>query len=129
MRFPLVSTADLLMWAAAETASIIIGASIPYLRKLLWRFFKKPRATNPHTKLSSGNQISRMDNTTVRLSNAPAQTNAYRVRVPIKGDDGSEKSIVGDSDSTNSGIMVSQQITIRVDAKDSTTSLARPGRW
>jgi len=107
------------MWAAAETAIIIIGASIPYLRKLLWRFFRHPKPGNSLTK--SGSQHPTIRGPATRLGSGNVQASAYATHVPIKGDDASEKSSLGDSD----GIMVSQQFTVRVDSDDA----AGPRRW
>jgi hypothetical protein len=124
MHFLIDSTADLLMWAAAETAIIIIGASIPFLRKLLWQVFRPPKSINGYAKSSAQHWDSRNDGATVRLGNI---TNAYKVQAHIS-DDGSEKSILSVENGTANGIMVSRQFTARVDSDDSKASSPRPGR-
>jgi len=112
------------MWAAAETAIIIIGASIPYLRKLLWRFFRKPKSSINATKTGTVHGTSKGP-TMVRYGNVTVTTNAYD---PKNSDDASDRSVLGDGDSS-SGVMVSQQFTVHVDSGGPKASVSRSGRW
>ena len=109
----LVSTPDLLMWAAAETTVIIIGASIPFLRKLLRDvFFRKPK---PVAKAHSQDMNSwNAQKTSISAARAgrgkPLDTEISR------SDDMSDRSILGDDAKEShspTGIVVTQKFSIK----------------
>jgi len=113
------------MWAAAETAIIIVGASIPFLRKLVWRAFRTPKSGNGYVNSTNGHWSSRKEGTAVRLGNITVKSNGYEAQAR-KADDGSEKSILGDGNSPASGILVSQHFTVQVDSDDSHSKAPSP---
>ncbi len=124
-----VSTPDLLMWAAAETAIIIIGASIPFLRKLVWRFFRQPKSQNSYSNTKNEQWTSKNVGTAARLGNMTAKSNAYAIQSrSLSTDDGSQKSILGGNEAGNR-IMVSQQFSVHVDSDDSNKAPGQRSEW
>lgn len=121
------------MWAAAETTTIIIGASIPFLRKLLWQIFRKPKSatatvTDYRKSTADHSASTRNHSASARSGNPAGKPNAFEVQTR-KNDDWSDKSIFHDSDGNANGVMVSKQFTVSVHSDDSKASTPTDSRW
>lgn len=119
------------MWAAAETVTIIMGASIPFLRKLLWQIFKHPKnGTDIGRSGRDPRRNTAMSGTIGRLGGpAGGRANHYEVNASKSSDDASDKSIFGEKHGNNTGIMVSQQFAVHVDSGSPRTANAAARRW
>jgi hypothetical protein len=99
---------DLLVWAASESAVIIIAASIPFLRLAV-----KEVSQKSSTKTRS--QAYNLDRfCAYRSGISAAQTRRVVVveATPIRPDDHSDGSILGDTKAKGSGIVRTDEITI-----------------
>jgi hypothetical protein len=102
------------MWAATETAVIIIGVSIPYLRRLL-RYvtpWKKPKSKG-YTSHTTRDVDEWRNTMTAR------KPDLYDMELEDrKGDDMSDKIILSEEKATHGGIMVTRHITSELGRAD-----------
>ncbi len=98
------------MWAAAETTVIIIGASIPFLRKLLREaFFKKTPASEGYV---NSHDLDQWASHKTDVSSSTVAKPRDLEGGSHDSDDTSDKSILGEAKAHQAGILVTQQFTI-----------------
>ncbi|KAH8901087.1 hypothetical protein GQ53DRAFT_835043 [Thozetella sp. PMI_491] len=104
------STPDLLMWAAAETMVIIIGASLPFLRKLIREiFFKKGSSSAVY---ATSHNLDGWNPQKTAITGGTSSKPEDLEATSGDSDDTSDKSILGDVKAGQNGILVTQHFAV-----------------
>ncbi|KAF2014033.1 hypothetical protein BU24DRAFT_452802 [Aaosphaeria arxii CBS 175.79] len=118
--------AEVLIWGLAESSITIVAASIPFLRLLVREVQSKSGSSAKKSGATSYHLHDRSKGTLGTRSNIKAQGHVYEHELGKKDDDGSDKSILGESRGNQGQILQTQEI--RVEYGESTDDNSMNGK-